>query len=197
MTATLERTDDGFSRRAEGPGVKVRVVRARWFIMGAILVLILGSVAYAQRADNDYVTLSIKNYDPNGARALAEVAHDQGVRMRQIESLSDARITDPATTTLVIASGEELQPFQARTIADLPRRHRGDWPKPGAVGGLGPVDQPQPRSHGCELGQVRSTGRESSRDHLHLRCRVWRIVVRERPTLLSPGRWCGGGCSVP
>lgn len=120
MTPTLERTDDGFTRRAEGPGVKARVTQARWFIAGALLLLIVGAIAYAQRADNDYITLSIKNYDPNGSRALAEVAQDQGLRMRQIESLSDARITDPATTTLVIASGEALQPFQARTIATYP-----------------------------------------------------------------------------
>lgn len=120
MTEMLERTDDGFTRRAEGPGVRARVARARWLIAGTILLLVVGTIAYAQRADNDYVTLSIKNYDPNGARALSEVAHDQGLRMRQIESLSDARITDPAKTTLVIASGEALQPFQARTIATYP-----------------------------------------------------------------------------
>lgn len=120
MTDTLERTDDGFARRVEGPGVKARVAKARWFIAGAILLLIVGAIAYAQRADNDYITLSIKNYDPNGARALAEVGSDQGLRMRQVESLSDARITDPADTTLVIASGEALQPFQARSIATYP-----------------------------------------------------------------------------
>ncbi|WP_291377571.1 DUF4350 domain-containing protein [Demequina sp.] len=120
MTATLERTDDGFVRRSEGPGVKRRVVGAKWAIGGVVLVTILAFIAYAQRADNDYTPLSIKNYEPGGARALAEVAGDQGLDMRQIESLSDARITDPESTTLVIANGEALQAFQARTILDYP-----------------------------------------------------------------------------
>lgn len=120
MTATVEHTADGFTRRSEGPGVKSRIAGAKWFIGGAVLLLMLGTIAYTQRADNDYATLSIKNYDPNGARALAEVAQDQGLHTRQIATLADARITDPGSTTLVIASGESLQPFQARTVVDYP-----------------------------------------------------------------------------
>ncbi len=120
MTATVERTSDGFTRRSEGPGIRRRVASAKWFIGGAVLLLILGAIAYAQRGDSDYTALSIKNYNPNGARALAEVAGSQGLQLRQIESLSDARITDPGSTTLVIVSGGMLQPFQARTISDYP-----------------------------------------------------------------------------
>ncbi len=120
MTAQVEHTADGFTRRGEGPGVGRRVADAKWFIGGAVLLILLAAIAFTQRADNDYTPLSIRSYEPGGARALAEVAGAQGVHVRQVESLRDARIADPAATTLVIANGAMLQPFQARTILDYP-----------------------------------------------------------------------------
>lgn len=163
MTATIEHTADGFVRRSEGPGVKSRVAGSKWFIGGAVLLLILGTIAYAQRADNDYASLSIKNYDPNGARALAEVAQDQGLHARQIAMLGDARIIDPAHTTLVIAEGESLQPFQARTIAEYPGDLVVIGPNPelwaalgveislaGSSGGIIPAQCDQPDAQAAE-----------------------------------------------
>jgi hypothetical protein len=120
MTAAVEVTADGFTRRSEGPGVRRRVAGAKWVIGGAVLIAILAVIAFAQRADNDYTPLSIKNYEPTGARALAEVAADRGLELRQVEELGDARIADPEATTLVIANGQALQAFQARTILDYP-----------------------------------------------------------------------------
>ncbi|MCB2413590.1 DUF4350 domain-containing protein [Demequina sp. TTPB684] len=120
MTTDIEVTSDGFTRRAEGPGVRRRVAGAKWFLGIALLVMLLAVIAYAQRADNDYTPLSIKNYEPDGARALAEVAGDRGLDIRQIDELSDAHIFDPDATTLVIANGQSLQAFQARTILDYP-----------------------------------------------------------------------------
>lgn len=163
MTATLERTDDGFARSSAGPGLKRRVANARWFVAGAMLLLLLGAIAYSQRADNDYTPMSIKNYDPPGTRALAQVARDQGLHMRQIESLGDARITNPANTTLVIADGEYLQPFQARTIADYPGdlvvigRSTALWEAlgvdvslAGSSGGTVPAQCPQPDAQAAQ-----------------------------------------------
>lgn len=68
----------------------------------------------------DFATLSIKNYRPDGARALAEVVSDQGVAIRQAHSLKGARIADPAHTTLFIADGGALLDYQVDSILAYP-----------------------------------------------------------------------------
>src|SRR5690606_31733585 len=49
-----------------------------------------------------------------------EVARAQGLDLREIDSLSRARISQPATTTLIIADGGYLQSFQAQSVVDYP-----------------------------------------------------------------------------
>lgn len=120
MSAPVETSVEGYMRAAEGPGAVRRIKGARWIIAGAVLVLAIIAIGYANRSDLDYVPMSIHNPNPQGARALAQVAQHQGLDLRQIDALVDARITDPAATTLVISSPTYLQGFQAQSILDYP-----------------------------------------------------------------------------
>lgn len=120
MTATLERTEQGYARAAAGPSVGARIRSARWFLIVAGTLLLTVLIALANRSDTDTLALSLKNYDPNGARALGEVAKAQGLDFDQIDTLSGARITAPDDTTLVIADGFFLQGYQARSILAYP-----------------------------------------------------------------------------
>jgi hypothetical protein len=88
-------------------------------VVGALFVLVVLVIAFTGSDENN-TALSTLNPGPYGTRALAEVARDQGADVREVDRLGSARITDPATTTLVVADGSYLQTFQARSILDYP-----------------------------------------------------------------------------
>lgn len=122
MTAASDVREGEFTRAARGPGVVSRVRSSKWFLVILGLLLVVGIIGYLGRPDRDYEPYSIRNYDPSGARAVATVARDHGLALRQIDELRSAGITDPDATTLVIVSASNPQPYQARSIVDYPGR---------------------------------------------------------------------------
>ncbi len=117
-------TDSGaaqdYVRVARGPGVGARLRSSRG-VMLVVGFFVVALVAVGlTRSDRDYTDLSIHNPDANGVMALAEVARERGVALRQISELQAANIGDPMGTTLVIASGADLFDLQAQSILAYP-----------------------------------------------------------------------------
>lgn len=100
--------------RRESVGSQAR--KGRWLIVGIGLVLVLiASIALTSRP-TDFRDLSIGNSTDNGARAVAQILGDQGVTVRQYDSLARIYVPDPASTTLVIAGADQLAQPQADSI---------------------------------------------------------------------------------
>lgn len=112
MTATVE----ALSSEAPRTGFRVNPL----VVVVAALAMVLVVVTILTRNDSDQDTLSIHNPTPTGTRALAQIVGDRGVDVRQIDRLADARILDPAATTLVVVEGAPFYDFQAESIVDYP-----------------------------------------------------------------------------
>lgn len=132
MTRTVVAPDgyllgDGSTAAAVG---SARWGRSRWLVtvMGLVLVLLV-TVTLARPATSS-TPLSISNPGPTGARALAEILRDQGVRVEEVTTLAEAYRQLDGGGTLVIASYVFLEDHQVSSIAD----HAGDivWIDPDA-----------------------------------------------------------------
>ncbi|MFO7243840.1 MAG: DUF4350 domain-containing protein [Actinomycetes bacterium] len=159
-----------YTRAQAGPGLVARARRGRVAIVFALVFVLIVALLVLTRPDRNDTALSTNNPGPFGTKALAEVARDQGVDVREVDALGRARIADPAATTLVIADGGYLQGFQARSILDYP----GDvvvfgdaWPLLSALGAdledvwsdaEGPVDARCAHPDAQAAGTVTSTG---------------------------------------
>lgn len=119
MTAVAP-SDTGYTRVEPGLGAKARLKGARWVLVAAGLLLGVVVLGYLTRSDTDSIPMSTHNPDPTGTRALAQVAMDRGLSIRQIDSLVDARITSPDTTTLVMTRSGYLQSHQALSVLSYP-----------------------------------------------------------------------------
>lgn len=118
MTSTT--TSEGFTVASAAPGLRSRAAHLRWWwVPIGLLAVLIGAITLVKPTE-DFASLSIKNYRPEGARALAEVASSQGVSMRQIHALSAARIVDPANTTVIIADGRYVYDAQVDSILGYP-----------------------------------------------------------------------------
>jgi len=120
MSAPVETSVTGYVRAARAPSAHTRMHGSRWVLIGMALVILLIVVGFLTRPDVDATPMSIKNPGPDGVRALAQVATQHGVSVRQIHQLDHARITDPAHTTVVIASATVLYDFQAQSLLNYP-----------------------------------------------------------------------------
>ncbi len=117
---TAGTTTEGFTVASAAPGLRSRAAHVRWWwVPIGLLAVLIGAITLVKPTE-DFATLSIKNYQPEGARALAEVASDQGVSMRQIHVLRDARVVDPANTTVIIANGFFIYEPQVDSILEYP-----------------------------------------------------------------------------
>lgn len=84
-----------------------------------LLVLVVGLMV-ATRSETNSVPSSINNPTLEGAQAVARVAAAQGLNIREITSLSAARITDPANTTLVLIDPYFYIAGQGESIRNYP-----------------------------------------------------------------------------
>ncbi|WP_062213046.1 DUF4350 domain-containing protein [Demequina oxidasica] len=104
-----------------GPTITARARRSPLLFVGLAIFAIIITILVTQSRPADNQDLSIDNTAPNGAHAVAQILRDQGVGVRQVNLLSDARIEDPKHTTLVIvASSTFLSSAQSDSIAGYP-----------------------------------------------------------------------------
>src|SRR6187402_1315901 len=110
MTATT------YTTPARREGVAPRARRGRWLLVAiGLVVVLIASVALTSRP-TDFRDLSIDNSTDTGARAVAQILGDQGVSVRQYDTLASIYVPDPANTTLVIAGADQLAQPQADSI---------------------------------------------------------------------------------
>lgn len=117
---TVTHAGADFFRAPQGPGAKARVKGARWVLVALGLLVGIVVIGVITRTDTDSIPMSIHNPGPLGTRALAQVAEDHGVDVRQIDELVKARITDPESTTLVIGHSTYMQGYQAQSVLAYP-----------------------------------------------------------------------------
>lgn len=99
----------------------VQAARRRPLAIAAAVLFLAVIVALVWTArPEDYTALSTGNSTPDGTRAVAQILRGQGVDVRQPGTMADARIADPAHTTLVIADAGALADYQLDTLADYP-----------------------------------------------------------------------------
>jgi len=82
-------------------------------IVGSMLIIVFLAVT---KAPSSSVPLSINNAEPGGARAVAEILRDRGVRVSETGNLSGARSRLGSDGTLVIASSTFLGQDQIDSI---------------------------------------------------------------------------------
>ncbi|MFV0633400.1 DUF4350 domain-containing protein [Demequina sp.] len=99
----------------------VTQVRKRPFglVVALLFVAFIGLMVWTSRPE-DTTPLSTNNSTEEGTRALAQILRGQGVEVRQVATMSAARIADPAATTLVIADNDSMMDYQLESIADYP-----------------------------------------------------------------------------
>lgn len=113
-------TTPGFSRAGDGDGLVTRArKRPVVLIAAALFVALIVTLIWTSRPE-DYTPLSTDNATPSGTRALAQVLRAQGVDVRQISTMADARIESPGTTTLAIAGTEPLAEYQIDALVEYP-----------------------------------------------------------------------------
>jgi len=111
-----------YTTPAAPDSVRVKASRSKWWLIGFGIVLALVVLIAATSRPTDYRQLSIDNPTDSGARAVAQILGDQGISVRQYESLASIYMADASTTTLVIAGGGYLTDAQITSVL----RHRGD-----------------------------------------------------------------------
>src|SRR5690554_733253 len=84
-----------------------------------LFVVLVGTLLWTQRPE-DYTPLSTENSTPTGTRALAQILRAQGVDVRQASTMADARIQDPAQTTLAVAFSSDLAYYQIEALEEYP-----------------------------------------------------------------------------
>ncbi len=117
---TVTHAGADFYRAEKGPGATARIKGARWVLLALGLLVGIIVIGVVTRTHTDSIPMSIHNPGPLGTRALAQVAEAQGVDVRQIDQLVNARITDPDSTTLVIGSSTYMQGYQAQSVFSYP-----------------------------------------------------------------------------
>jgi hypothetical protein len=84
-----------------------------------LLVILAISVAVTSRP-TDYRPLSIDNATENGTRATAQILRDQGVEVRQFDTLARVPVAEASSTTLVIAGTDNVSDAQIESILAYP-----------------------------------------------------------------------------
>lgn len=110
----------GYVSATAGPSVATRARRSPLLFIGIAIFALIIVLLVTQSRPADYQPLSTGNSSPDGTRALAEILRQQGVDVRQVALLGDARIADPSDTTLVIADPGYLTSAQVDSISGYP-----------------------------------------------------------------------------
>jgi len=120
VTATATAVAEGYAVPAAGESLARRAWRTRgwWALLGMFLAIVVLQLLPKTASDKD--PLSTRNAEPQGAMATAEVLRDRGVEVRQIAHLGDARISDPASTTLAIVLPSALASYQVDSVLRYP-----------------------------------------------------------------------------
>ena len=105
-----------YTAPAKRESVRSRAGRGKiWIVALSLIVILAISVALTQRP-SDYTPLSINNLTDTGSHAVAQILRGQGVTVTQFDTLARVAISDPATTTLVIANGDSLTDAQIASV---------------------------------------------------------------------------------
>ncbi|SEJ20880.1 DUF4350 domain-containing protein [Demequina mangrovi] len=115
MTATQE-----LRTTPRGPGLRARARGSRLVIIAVALLVGLVVLLVASDRDADIVPLSTWNTRASGTHAVTEILRDHGVAVRQVDRLAQARIEDPAATTLVVAEPSRLSSAQLASLDAYP-----------------------------------------------------------------------------
>lgn len=109
-----------YFRAQESASMTGRLRRHPVIVTVAVLFVVLVVTLFWTQRPDDYTPLSTENSTPTGTRAVAQILRAQGVDVRQASTMADARVQDPATTTLVVASSAVLANYQAEALAKYP-----------------------------------------------------------------------------
>lgn len=109
-----------YTQAAPGRSARERARSARMPLIVLLLVAAVIAIFIIDRNDSSTVYGSIRNPAPEGAQALARVASAQGLSIREIDKLSQARITDPAATTLILVDPYFYTSAQTGSVAAYP-----------------------------------------------------------------------------
>ncbi|MFV0286552.1 MAG: DUF4350 domain-containing protein [Demequina sp.] len=109
-----------YARAAERPSVASRARKRPGALIAAVLFVAIVVLLVWSARPQDYTPLSPGNATPDGARAAAEILRAQGVDVRKASTLGSIRVTDPADTTLVVATPDLLQDFQIDALLEYP-----------------------------------------------------------------------------
>ena len=104
-----------YTAPAKPESVRSRASRGKWWLLGIGLVLVLVLIVAITSRPTDYRPMSIENATDSGTRAVAQILRDQGVSVRQFDTLARVYVPDPATTTLVVV-GTDLTSAQLDSI---------------------------------------------------------------------------------
>ncbi|MFW7413659.1 DUF4350 domain-containing protein [Demequina sp. SO4-18] len=152
--ADLAATHTGFSRADDSATFVARARRRPIVVIAAVLfVALIVTLVWTSRPE-DYTELSTNNSTPSGTRALAQILRDQGVDVRQVGTMADARIEDPAGTTLAIADSEPLAAYQIEALLEYPGDLVFVAPSQSVVGEIAPSLSVEP-SLDAEVAEAR------------------------------------------
>lgn len=120
MSAAPASASAGFARADDNGGLAASARRRPIAIVAALLFIALVVTLIWTTRPEDYTPLSTENSTPSGTRAVAQILRAQGVDVRQVSTMADARVDAPASTTLVIADTEPLAVYQIDALMDYP-----------------------------------------------------------------------------
>ena len=127
-----------YTAPAPPESVRSRAGRGMWWIVGLGLIVILAVSVAVTSKQPDYDPLSVDNLTDTGSHAVAQILRDQGVEVTQFKTLARVVVTDPSTTTLVIAGGQNLTDAQITSVLAF----KGDVLFIGASDALAPAVDP-------------------------------------------------------
>ncbi|MFN3866674.1 MAG: DUF4350 domain-containing protein, partial [Demequina sp.] len=110
----------GYSHADDNASLVARARRRPLAVVAVVLFLALVVTLIWTSRPADYTPLSTENSTPSGTRALAQILREQGVDVRQVSTMANARIDTPATTTLAVADSEPLAAYQIDALMDYP-----------------------------------------------------------------------------
>lgn len=98
---------------------RTRWQRLRWWLAALVTFLVLVGLSSLLQARTSTTPLAPDNPGPDGARAVAEILRDQGVSVRYVRDVHEARALATAGTTLLVAGTAALDEEQVAALADV------------------------------------------------------------------------------
>jgi protein-S-isoprenylcysteine O-methyltransferase Ste14 len=98
---------------------RTRWQRARWPLTVVVVALVVVLLSSLLTARTSTVPLAPDNPRPEGARALAEILRDQGVRIEHVQSLAQATARADTGTTLLVTTTSPLFDEHIDALSDV------------------------------------------------------------------------------